>query len=259
MVADVTDEARLRAFRDKVREELDTSCVNLLFNNAGVSAGSSFLTDSRQRWERMFEVCWFGVYYTTRTFMPLLLAAEDGHIVNTGSACSIWATHGPLRPTTSYSTAKFAVKGFTESLIDDLRLNAPHIGCSIALPSYIGTSIVATSLKNLSDTGDGSVSEEEILGARRDLAAMGVEDAHDLPPEKILERMQRFAEQIRDNAPTSARQAARAILEGVRRNQWRILVGADAAVLDEMVRSEPESAYEPGFYRRFLDRAGWAT
>ena len=258
-ITDVADENQVLAFRDRVMEELDTSHINLLFNNAGIAAGSSFLNDSRSRWERMFNVCWNGVYYSTRAFMPMLLASEEGHIVNTGSACSFWATHGPCRPATSYSTAKFAVKGFTESLIDDLRLNAPHVSCSIVLPGYTGTSIVSTSLRVLSNRADGKLSDEEIESCRRDLAATGVEAVAELPPEKVIEMTQTFAEQVRNNAPTSAREAAQIILDGVRNKDWRILVGQDATILDTMIRAEPERAYEQDFYREFLTRAGWDT
>lgn len=258
-ITDVSDERQVLAFRDQVMTEFDTPYINLLFNNAGIAAGSSFLKDSRNRWERMYNVCWNGVYYSTRAFMPLLLASEEGHIVNTGSACSFWATHGPARPATSYSTAKFAVRGFTESLIDDLRLNAPHVSCSIVLPGYIGTSIVSTSVRVLSDSPDGKILDEEIASCRRDLAAMGVKEAAELPPGKIIEMMQAFAEQVRDNAPTSAREAAQIILDGVRNKDWRILVGQDASILDKMVREKPERAYDQDFYREFLARAGWDT
>ena len=258
-ITDVADENQVLAFRDQVMDKFGASHINLLFNNAGVAAGSSFLKDSRSRWERMFNVCWNGVYYSTRAFMPMLLASGEGHIVNTGSACSFWATHGPARPATSYSTAKFAVKGFTESLIDDLRLNAPHVSCSIVLPGYIGTSIVSTTLRVLSGTADGTVPDEEIESCRRDLAAMGVENTAELPPEKIIEMTQAFAEQVRNSAPTSAREAAQIILDGVRNKDWRILVGGDAAILDKMVREDPERAYEQDFYQEFLSRAGWDT
>ena len=78
-----------------------------------------------------------------RTFLPLLLKADEGHIVNTSSVNGFWASVGMGVPHTAYSAAKFAVKGFTEALINDLRLNAPHIKCSVVMPGHIGTSIVS--------------------------------------------------------------------------------------------------------------------
>ena len=75
------------------------------------------------------------------------MKADEGHIVNTSSVNGFWASVGPDVTHTAYSAAKFAVKGFTEALITDLRLNAPHIKCSVVMPGHIGTSIVANSRK----------------------------------------------------------------------------------------------------------------
>src|SRR6478609_11707759 len=80
-----------------------------------------------------------GVYNCTRAFLPMLQNAEEGHIVNTSSINGFWASVGPRIPHTAYSAAKFAVKGFTEALIADLRVNAPHIQCSVVMPGQIGT------------------------------------------------------------------------------------------------------------------------
>ena len=85
------------------------------------------LIDDRAEWERTFGVCWGGVYYCTRAFLPLLIASNEGYIINTSSVNGFWACLGPSTAHTAYSAAKFAVKGFTEALIVDLRLNAPHV------------------------------------------------------------------------------------------------------------------------------------
>ena len=71
---------------------------------------------TRDEWERTFNICWFGVYYNTRTFLPMLLKADHGHIVNTSSVNGFWASIGLGVPHTAYSAAKFAVKGFTEAI-----------------------------------------------------------------------------------------------------------------------------------------------
>ena len=84
-------------------------------------------------------MCWGGVYNGSRAFMPLLVASDEGHIVNTSSVNGFWAALGPGTPHTAYSAAKFAVKGFTEALIIDLRLNAPHVHASVVMPGHIGT------------------------------------------------------------------------------------------------------------------------
>jgi NAD(P)-dependent dehydrogenase (short-subunit alcohol dehydrogenase family) len=100
------------------------------------------IAHERSEWERTFNICWFGVYYCTRAFLPMMLKADKGHIVNTSSVNGFWASIGPSVPHTAYCAAKFAVKGFTEALMTDLRLNAPHIKCSVVMPGHIGTDIV---------------------------------------------------------------------------------------------------------------------
>ena len=68
-----------------------------------------------------------------RTFLPLLMKADEGHIVNTSSVNGFWASVGMGVSHTAYSAAKFAVKGFTEALITDLRVNAPHVRCAVVM------------------------------------------------------------------------------------------------------------------------------
>jgi NAD(P)-dependent dehydrogenase (short-subunit alcohol dehydrogenase family) len=217
--ADVSDEAAMLVFRDEVLAAHDSDHVNLLFNNAGLSGGGSIFTDSRESWDRCFNVCFHGVRWGTLAFLDALVRSDEGHIVNTSSVNGFWASIGADRPHTAYSAAKFAVKGFTEALITDLAVNAPHVRCSVVMPGHIGTNIVASSMnygaRNLTD-------EERELG-------------------KLADQM------FHDMAPTTAAEAATVILEGVRNDRWRILVGDDAHRLDEAVRANPEIAYEAGF------------
>ena len=126
-IVDVADRTQVERFRDEVADGHQTDKIHLLFNNAGISGGGSMVTNSRDEWERTFNICWGGVYNCTRAFLPMLQNAEEGHIVNTSSINGFWASVGPRIPHTAYSAAKFAVKGFTEALITDLRINAPHI------------------------------------------------------------------------------------------------------------------------------------
>jgi hypothetical protein len=249
-VADVSDEQQLERFREDLTRKHDTDKAHLLFNNAGIGGGGSMLTDDRSEWERTFSVTWGGVYLGTRVFLPLLVKADEGHIVNVSSVNGFFASIGPNRPHTAYSAAKFAVKGFTEALITDLRINAPHIHCSVVMPGHIGTNIVANSRKVLARTESDEMSAQEMAQARLRLRQQGIDDKA-LTDEQVAAGVAAMAAAFRDLAPTSAAQAATVILDGVKAQKWRILVGEDARVLDERVRANPEHVYDldfdPGF------------
>ncbi|MCC5887412.1 MAG: SDR family oxidoreductase [Gammaproteobacteria bacterium] len=249
---DVSEPDQIQAFRDAVLEAHETDHIHLLFNNAGIGGGGSFVKDPVASWEKTFNICWGGVYHCCRAFLPALLAADAGHIVNTSSINGFWASIGPQTPHTAYSAAKFAVKGFSEALITDLRINAPHIGVSVVMPGHIGTSIVANSGVVLGRSPEQMTSDE--IGDLRDqLAATGL-PVGNLPDDAIRELIRQRARDFRDNAPTSAAEAANVIIEGVRAGRWRILVGEDAGIVDHLVRSDPEAAYEPGFVTRMMEQ-----
>ena len=254
-VADVSVEADLERFRDEVMREHETDCVHLVFNNAGVGAAGSMITTERESWERTFNICWYGVYYGTRVFLPMLMAAEEGHLINTSSVNGFWATLGPDIAHGAYASAKFAVKGFTEALINDLRLNAPHVKCSLVMPGHIGTSIVINSGRLLG-FDPKEMSDEEIQTARERFEEQGA-DFGNATNDQLRQALVMQGEAFRDDAPTSAAEAATIILDGVRSGRWRILVGRDAEVLDEMVRAEPEEAYTQDFYDRLLASTDW--
>jgi hypothetical protein len=254
-VADVSDEAELEAFRDAVMREHETDHIHLLFNNAGIGAAGSLIRDSRADWERTFNVCWLGVYHGTRVFLPLLLASSEGHLINTSSVNGFWASLGPNTAHTAYSAAKFAVKGFTEALINDFRINAPHVKVSVVMPGHIGTSIVLNSARMLG-RDPKHMGDDQLEEARATITRLGFEIGG-VTNEQIRELLQQRAEAFRDEAPTTAAQAAKVILDGVRAERWRILVGEDAHVLDRMVRETPEEAYEASFMDRFVAAAGW--
>src|SRR5580700_1242234 len=135
---DVADEAQVLRFRDEVVAEHASDHVDLVFSNA--AAGG-------EEWERIFAIDWWGVYYCARAFLPLLIASGDGVLVNTSSVNGLWASLGPGMPQTAYSTAKFAVRGFTEALIEDLRTNAPQVRMALVLPGHVGTNIVVNSFR----------------------------------------------------------------------------------------------------------------
>jgi NAD(P)-dependent dehydrogenase (short-subunit alcohol dehydrogenase family) len=255
-VADVAIEEHLKRFRDELIAQQATDKIHLLFNNAGIGGGGSLFTNTREQWERTFNICWGGVYLGVRTFLPLLLNADEGHIVNTSSVNGFWATVGTGVAHTAYSAAKFAVKGFTEALINDLRLNAPHIKCSVVMPGHIGTSIVSNSRKVQSGTQSDRLSETEILQARQRMKGMGI-DVAAMSDEDIQAAALDRARSFLEDAPTTAAEAAKIILDGVKKDQWRILVGDDAHLLDKRVRATPERAYDVEFFKSFAEEVGW--
>jgi NAD(P)-dependent dehydrogenase (short-subunit alcohol dehydrogenase family) len=255
-IADVSDEAQVERFRDEVAERHDTDKIHLLFNNAGIGGGGSMIAHGRDEWEKTFNICWGGVYHCTRAFLPMLQKAEEGHIVNTSSVNGFWASIGPRIPHTAYSAAKFAVKGFTEALITDLRINAPHIKCSVVMPGHIGTSIPENSRKIQGGSETDAMTERQIAQARARIASTG-RDVTGLSDDEIRKMVGERERRFREEAPTSAAEAATIILDGVKADNWRILVGKDAHKIDELVRQSPEQAYELDFFEAFAREAGW--
>jgi NAD(P)-dependent dehydrogenase (short-subunit alcohol dehydrogenase family) len=255
-LADVSSEDDVKRFAAEVAARHDTDRIHLLFNNAGIGGGGSMIAHAREEWERTFNVCWFGVYYCTRAFLPMLLKADRGHIVNTSSVNGFWASVGPSIPHTAYSAAKFAVKGFSEALQTDLRINAPHIRCSVVMPGHIGTSIVSNSRKVQAGTQSEAMTPHEIAQMRARLASMGVDTAR-FSDDDVAKRAEERARRFLEDAPTSAAQAATIILDGVKADRWRILVGADAEKIDQRVREAPERAYDADFFQSFAREVGW--
>ena len=245
---DVANEDEVNDFRDAVKSAHDTDHIDLLFNNAGIGGGASFVDGDREEWERTFNICWFGVYNCARAFMPLLAASSDAHLVNTSSVNGFWATLGPQSTHSAYSAAKFAVKGFSEALVTDFANNAPHVKVSVVMPGHIGTSIAINS-RRIIGTGD-------VATMRERYAALGM-ISEETTDEDVLEMTAEVGRSFRDNAPTTAEQAASIILDGVRNERWRILVGDDAHLLDGMVREAPEEAYSEAFMERLRASTVW--
>jgi NAD(P)-dependent dehydrogenase (short-subunit alcohol dehydrogenase family) len=210
-LCDVADEAQVLRFRDEALAAHNADHVDLVFSNAGIGGGGSFIADPREQWESVFAVDFWGVYYCARAFLPLLINSAEGVLVNTSSVNGFWASLGQGVPHTAYSTAKFAVKGFSEALIEDLRVHAPHVRVAVVMPGHVATNIVANSMM-----------------------AFGVPEADALAANQGFH----------DSAPLSAAGAATVILDGVRSGAWRILVGADAQGLDKYIRAHPGDAYD---------------
>ncbi|HTU72674.1 MAG TPA: SDR family oxidoreductase [Trebonia sp.] len=253
---DVSDEAQVARFRDELIEQHERDHVDLVFANAGVIGGASFVKDSREEWERTFSINWQGVYYCARVFLPLLIASGDGVLVNTGSVTGFWPTAGAGQPITAYSTANFAIKGFSEALIEDLRCNAPQVRVVVAMPGMVNTDITATSrralgLPDLEQLSDAQLLEMLPEEGRVILIGMGL-----LPEnysgDDLRRAIPRLKEELEGKGFTAA-QAATAILDGVRSGAWRILVGAEAKMLDEQVRANPQAPFN---YENYAEMYG---
>ena len=255
-LADVSNQADVERFRDEVEAQQETSMIHLLFNNAGIGGGGSMIVHGREEWEKTFNICWGGVYNNTRAFLPMMLKADKGHIVNTSSINGFWASVGPNIPHTAYCAAKFAVKGFTEALIADLRINAPHIKCSVVMPGHIGTSIASNSYKVQAGNDTDELNATQLAQARARLASTG-RDVSTVSDDDIREMVAERARKFLEDAPTTAAQAATIILDGVKADKWRILVGDDAHKIDERVRQSPEKAYDIDFFESFAAEVGW--
>lgn len=200
---DVTDATALARFRSEMSEAHHSDALHLLINNAGAVGGASFVADDPSEWERTFAVNFHGTYLTTRAFLPMLLAADQGVVVNVASVNALWASLGNGTAHTAYSTAKFAVRGFTESLIGDFALHAPHLSAVLVLPGHVRTAMP--------------------------------------PPPPPWRRA--FNAALAHTSATTASDAAAQILHGIQTGQWRILIGADAERVDELIRADPSSAY----------------
>jgi NAD(P)-dependent dehydrogenase (short-subunit alcohol dehydrogenase family) len=248
---DVSDEAQVQRFRDELLEQHATDHVDLVFSNAGVFGGGSFVKDSRDEWERTFAINWWGVYYGARTFLPLLIASGDGVLVNISSVAAFWATAGRGAPISAYSTSEFAIKGFSEALVEDLRSNAPQVRVVLAMPGVVNTEIGLNSRRILGLPEPEQLSDAQLLelvpdSAREILVATGLLP-EDFSGDDLRQAIPRLKEKFRDAGFTAA-QAATGILDGVRSGAWRILVGAEAKMLDEHTRANPEAPFDYDHY-----------
>ena len=245
---DVSDEAQVQRFRDELLEQHASDHVDLVFSNAGIGGGESFVAGPREVWERTFAIDWCGVYFCARAFLPLLIASGEGVLVNTSSVNGLWASLGPGVPQTAYSAAKFAVRGFTEALIEDLRVNAPHVRVAVVIPGHVGTDIIVNSIRARGLPGPGQMSDaqvEELIPRDMQAKLIGAGIlAADASADDLRQMLVQANADFRDKAPVSAAEAAAIILDGVRSGAWRILIGEDATMIDAAVRAKPEASYD---------------
>jgi NAD(P)-dependent dehydrogenase (short-subunit alcohol dehydrogenase family) len=241
-VANVADEASLEAARDEILAAHGAESINLLFNNAGIAGAGSMIADDRTAWERVFDICWGGVYLGCRVFLPSLIASDAGYIVNTASINAVWPKHGAGMPSTSYGSAKYAVKGFSEALIEDLRTHAPHVRVAVVMPGTVST--------NLGENSAKVIGAENFIRSSADsrarLAALGApaEALDDDQVEAVLARLSPAMTEL--GYVITVEEAAATILRGVHEGRWRIITGVDANRLDRLVRADPEAAFDDG-------------
>lgn len=252
---DVSREDQVLRFRDELLRRHEADHVDLVFSNAGIGGGASFVSDSREEWERTFAIDWWGTYHCARVFLPLLLEGAKGILVNTSSVNGLWASLGPGMPNTAYATAKFAIRGFSEALIEDLRTHAPHVRVAVVMPGHVATDIATNSLRILGRPSPDQMSDAEVEAVRANLARRGAL-GEGASLDEVRQLLARLVNDFRDKAPLSAARAATVILDGVRSGRWRILVGEDAERIDALVRAKPEAAYDYAELRRMAGASG---
>jgi short-subunit dehydrogenase len=199
---DVANREAVYAWADTVAKEHGQ--VNLIFNNAGVGLASTLEGVSYEDFEWIVGINFWGVVYGTKAFLPHLRASGDGHVVNLSSIFGITAAPG----NGTYNATKFAVRGFTEALRQELEMMRAPVSATCVHPGGIRTNIAKSA---------------------RFATLEGLSDADQQKLQVAFEKA--FS--------TSARAAAQAILKGVRCNRRRVLIGLDAHALDLLVRLAP--------------------
>jgi len=204
-LVNVADRESMHQWADNVAK--DHGKVNLVFNNAGVALGGTVQETEYSDYEWIIDINMWGVLYGTKAFLPHIKKAnEEGHIINVSSVFGLFS-----QPTQSgYNMSKFAVRGFTESLRQELDIEGGNISATSIHPGGIKTNIarnarMSTSMETL--TGDAT-----------------------------SENMRNKFESL---FMTTPEQAANTILKGVLKNKRRVLIGPDATILDLMQRSMP--------------------
>lgn len=199
-MVDVADRQQVYQFADEAARQ--HGGVDMIVNNAGVVVSESVEDINYEDFEWLFNINFWGVVYGTKAFLPYLKKRTEGHVVNISSINGIitWPNHSP------YCATKFAVKGFTEVLLQEMRKTNIRVSC--VHPGGIKTNI-ARNTKFYKGPGREDMSKEDAVNA------------------------------FEKAAMTTADKAAGIIIAGIRKNKRRILVGADARLMDFMTRLFP--------------------
>jgi NADP-dependent 3-hydroxy acid dehydrogenase YdfG len=192
---DVTEREAFEVYADGVKGHY--GIVNQVYNNAGIAYTGSVEISQFKDLERVMDVDYWGVVNGTKIFLPHLIASGDGHVVNVSSVFGLLAVPGQA----AYNAAKFAVRGFTEALRQEMLVAGHPVKVTCVHPGGIKTAI-----------------------ARNAVIAEGLDQ----------EELAHFFD--KKLASTSAQKAARVILDGVSKNKPRVLVGTDAKALDLLAR-----------------------
>lgn len=201
---DVASKDAVYAWADQVAK--DHGKVNLIFNNAGVALGATVEGMQYKDFEWLFNINFWGVVYGTKAFLPHLKAAGEGHIINTSSVFGLVG----IPSQSAYNAAKFAVRGFTESLRQELDMMANGVSATSVHPGGIKTNIARAARHDASVAALGASTDREAATAK-----------------------------FEKNFITTAESAARTIIRAVEKNKRRVMVGPDAYVIDWMVRLLP--------------------
>jgi short-subunit dehydrogenase len=177
--------------------------LNIVVNNAGVALLGQFHEIEQAEMEWLFNINFWGVVHATRAFLPHLASRNEAHIVNISSIYGIVSPAGQ----TGYSSAKFAVRGFSESLRHELQAAESPVRLSVVHPGGISTNIV----RNM---------------------RMGTGVADNERRSQAIEWFDQFAK-------TTPKDAALRIIKGIEKNEPRILIGGDARFLDLLQRFRP--------------------
>ena len=206
-VVDVSKREEVYAWAERVVR--DHGKVHLIFNNAGVGHASTLEGTSIEDFEWIMGINFWGVVYGTKAFLPHLRAAGEGHIINLSSIFGVIAVPG----NGTYNASKFAVRGFTEALREELDMTGGAVSATCVHPGGIKTNIVRE--------------------ARFDESINGL----------LVRDAEAGKAQFEASFMTTPEKAARVILDAVRKNKRRALIGPDAHAFDLMQRVLP-SAYQ---------------
>lgn len=205
---DVGDEEAIKALPEKVIAQHGK--VDLVFNNAGITIDSDFSTMPEEDWDKVMGVNLHGVINMTRAFLPYLADRPEAAVVNTSSIFGMIAV--PRQSV--YHATKFAVRGFTESLVKEMKGTSLQVHC--VHPGHIGTNILASAKINPTQQEN----QQRGMFARPDAS------------------QEEQGAAFRENGMHASR-AAQIILDGVRKRRSRIFVGWDAKLIDLAQRLMP--------------------
>jgi short-subunit dehydrogenase len=187
--------------------------LNIIINNAGVALMGQFGEIDQSQMEWLMNINFWGMVHATRAFLPHLATRPEAHIVNLSSIFGIIGPPGQ----TAYCASKFAVRGFSESLRHELQVAKSPVRLSVVHPGGVATNIARNSRVGSLMTDNG----------------------------RRVEAIERF-EKIATKSPAAA---AMRIIQGIERNEPRILIGSDARFMDLLQRFRP-TAYWAVMARR---------